>query len=385
MEKDPLVSIIINNYNYGRFLSEAIDSALAQTYKNMEVIVVDDGSTDNSKEIIGRYGDKIIPVLKENGGQGSAFNAGFKTCKGAYVYFLDADDMVLPFAAEYIVKAFSATKAIKVHWQLQVINEKSFLTGELLPADVPPDGNLEDKVLSEGPFYDWYFTPPTSGNAWKRDFLQKVLPMPERAFRIGADEYLLTLAPVYGEIQTLKDQLSCYRIHGNNNCFANNFDEGSINSSKVRFEACCTALHEHFEKSGIRSSIAGWKKKNFNYLWLERLQMAREDVEPIIPAGSTLILIDGNELGKNFTKTYNIKPFMEKNRVFWGLPGDDGDALQELERQQKLGADFIVFWWTSFWWIKQYPQFYKYLHNSFACVLNNDRLIAFNLKRKPVK
>lgn len=384
MEKDPLVSIIINNYNYGRFLEEAIDSALAQTYKNIEVIVVDDGSIDNSREIIGTYGDKIIPVLKENGGQGSAFNAGFKTCKGEYVYFLDADDMVLPFAAEYIVNAFCNTNAIKVHWQLQVMNEKSSLTGELIPADVPPDGNLKDKVLAEGPFYDWYFTPPTSGNSWRRTFLKQVMPLPEKAFRIGADEYFLTLAPVYGVIRTLPDQLSWYRIHGNNNCFGNNFDEAYIMSSKDRFEACCIALHKHFEKFGIHADIAEWKKKNFNYLWLERLQMARADVGSVIPAGSTLILIDGNELRENFTDTCRIKPFMEKNGVFWGLPGDDGDALQELERQQKLGADFIAFWWTSFWWMNQYQEFYKHLVNSFACVLNNDRLIAFDLKRKPV-
>jgi glycosyltransferase involved in cell wall biosynthesis len=68
----PLVSILINNYNYGRFLTEAIDSALNQTYSNIEVIVVDDGSTDNSQEIIKSYQDKIIPILKPNGGQASA-------------------------------------------------------------------------------------------------------------------------------------------------------------------------------------------------------------------------------------------------------------------------------------------------------------------------
>lgn len=65
-KKLPLVSIIINNYNYGRFLREAIDSALNQTYPHVEVIVVDDGSTDGSQEIITSYGDRVIPVLKEN-------------------------------------------------------------------------------------------------------------------------------------------------------------------------------------------------------------------------------------------------------------------------------------------------------------------------------
>src|SRR5258708_31462520 len=87
----PLVSIVINNYNYARFLSKAIDSALAQTYRNVEVIVVDDGSTHNSVQIIRAYGDRVVPVLKENGDHGSAFNAGFARSQGDPVWFLHAD------------------------------------------------------------------------------------------------------------------------------------------------------------------------------------------------------------------------------------------------------------------------------------------------------
>jgi glycosyltransferase involved in cell wall biosynthesis len=63
------VSIIINNYNYGSFLKDAIESSLNQTYPDTEVIVVDDGSTDNSRQIISSYEGLIIPVLKQNGGQ----------------------------------------------------------------------------------------------------------------------------------------------------------------------------------------------------------------------------------------------------------------------------------------------------------------------------
>src|SRR5213594_4513645 len=77
-----LASIIVNNYNYGRFLREAVDSALNQTYRNTEVIVVDDGSTDGSPDIIAGYGDRIVPILKQNGGQNSALNAGFSLSRG---------------------------------------------------------------------------------------------------------------------------------------------------------------------------------------------------------------------------------------------------------------------------------------------------------------
>src|SRR6201988_707109 len=90
-----LVTILINNYNYSRFLPYAIDSALAQTYRNIEVIVVDDGSTDNSREVLAKYAGRVIAVQKENGGQPTAFNAGFAASKGDIICFLDADDLFL--------------------------------------------------------------------------------------------------------------------------------------------------------------------------------------------------------------------------------------------------------------------------------------------------
>src|ERR687885_1217665 len=95
--ENSLVSILICNYNYAQYVKEAIDSALNQTYSNTEVIVIDDGSTDNSREIIASYGDKIIPILKQNSGQASAFNVGFAISKGDIICFLDSDDT---FSAE---------------------------------------------------------------------------------------------------------------------------------------------------------------------------------------------------------------------------------------------------------------------------------------------
>src|ERR1700722_4127599 len=87
-------SILLNNYNYGRYLGTAIESALKQTHADFELIIVDDGSTDNSREVIAGFKDpRIIPVLKENGGQASAFEAGIARATADYLAFLDADDL----------------------------------------------------------------------------------------------------------------------------------------------------------------------------------------------------------------------------------------------------------------------------------------------------
>src|SRR5687768_9956304 len=112
------VSIVINNFNYGEFLGEAIESALQQTYAPVEVIVVDDGSTDSSRQVISDF-SSVIPVLKSNGGQGSAMNAGFRVSTGAIICFLDSDDTLDREAIACAVPAIQAAGAVKVHWRLR--------------------------------------------------------------------------------------------------------------------------------------------------------------------------------------------------------------------------------------------------------------------------
>lgn len=96
MKKEPLVSIVIPVYNGENFLSEAIDSALAQTYKNIEIIVVNDGSKDNTEEIALSYGDKIRYFSKPNGGVSSALNLGIEKMQGEYFSWLSHDDLYAP-------------------------------------------------------------------------------------------------------------------------------------------------------------------------------------------------------------------------------------------------------------------------------------------------
>jgi glycosyltransferase involved in cell wall biosynthesis len=87
-----LVSIIIPTYNYAEYLPTALESCLGQTYKNLEIIVVDDGSTDNTKEVLERFKDKIVYIFQENAGVSAARNSGIKSATGDYIGFLDADD-----------------------------------------------------------------------------------------------------------------------------------------------------------------------------------------------------------------------------------------------------------------------------------------------------
>jgi glycosyltransferase involved in cell wall biosynthesis len=209
----PLLSIIVNNYNYDRFLRAAIDSALAQTYRNLEVIVVDDGSTDRSRDLIESYGQRISPVFKPNGGQGSSFNAGFATSRGDLVMFLDADDQTLPTMAAEVVRRWRPGVA-KVQFQLEMVDADGKPLGRHVPHfnDFVPNGDMRDRILRFGE----YPSAPSSGNVYARAALTKLMPLDESDWFISADTPLFMLTPFFGDVLTITVPLGRYRVHDTN-------------------------------------------------------------------------------------------------------------------------------------------------------------------------
>ncbi len=104
--KNTGVTVIIPCYNYARFLSQAIESCLAQGHKDLEVVVVDDGSTDNSVEVARSYGGSVRCIQQKNQGVGAARNLGMKEASHEFVVFLDADDMLAPGAVANFLKVY---------------------------------------------------------------------------------------------------------------------------------------------------------------------------------------------------------------------------------------------------------------------------------------
>jgi glycosyltransferase involved in cell wall biosynthesis len=287
-----LVSIIVTNYNYDRFLAAAIDSALGQTYPGVEVIVVDDGSTDRSQAIIEGYGDRVIPVIKANGGMGSAFNAGFARSHGEIVLFLDSDDLLLPGTVEATVAMFRSAGVAKVHWPLWEIDAEGEWMDRVVPQGELGQGDFREVTISLGP--DRYLSAPTSGNAWSRRFLESVLPVPEADFRQHADTYLYTLAPIFGTVRRLAEPGGCYRVHGRNDYACRPADE-KHRRNLVVFDRRAAALEKYLAAKGIAASSDAWRGHNPYYIWLQRLQLAAQEIKAIVPEGERFILVDENQ------------------------------------------------------------------------------------------
>jgi glycosyltransferase involved in cell wall biosynthesis len=117
------VSVIIPTYNYARFVGEAVDSVLAQTLPPLEVIVVDDGSTDGTAEVLARYGDRIRVLRQKNAGVAMARNAGIAAARGEYLAFLDSDDAWYPRKLELQMQRFAAEPELGlVHCGAEIID-----------------------------------------------------------------------------------------------------------------------------------------------------------------------------------------------------------------------------------------------------------------------
>lgn len=210
--RTPLVTVLIDTYNYGQYVEEAIASVLAQDFPetDREILVVDDGSTDDTPERLRRYGKAITYLPKANGGQASAFNFGLRRARGEIVAFLDADDYWLPGKLQRVVEEFEKNSDVgMVYHQIRHCYERERIfrdgTAPLFSGFLP--ANTNDLLK-----YEWY---PTSFLAFRRKALEPLLPIPE-ALTVQADSHLSGLVVFVAPIVGVPECLAVYRIHGAN-------------------------------------------------------------------------------------------------------------------------------------------------------------------------
>ncbi len=278
-----LASVVVNNHNYGRFVRAAIDSALAQTHHEVEVIVVDDGSTDDSQAIIATYGERITPIFKPNGGQASAINAGVARSQGEIIFLLDSDDILEPDIVEQVVTTFEADPdVVWVMFRLEVIDREGRRTGVLKPPAHMPrrDGYLRESILS---FPFDLVRMATSGNAFSASVLRTILPIPEAVYFSGADWYVSPLAGLFGRCVFLEDIGGGYRLHGgNDNWFerpAMTIDLAGIRKEIRLMDVSATAIQKFAGSAGAEH---GKQILSVSYLGARMVSLK------VLPAGHPL-------------------------------------------------------------------------------------------------
>ncbi len=207
----PAISVLINNYNYGRFIGRAIDSALAQEGPVAEIIVVDDGSTDQSRAVLEPYSDRVTLLFQENRGQAAAINAAVRASAGDILCFLDADDWWAPEKLHSISAAFNADARLSlVYHRLQPAFSDRKPTLKPIPRTLC-SGDLSLRLRRSAGC--WPF-PMTSAIAVRRNAWNAAGEIPEQ-FRISADFWLVGIYPFLGRVAALPGSLGFYRIHDN--------------------------------------------------------------------------------------------------------------------------------------------------------------------------
>jgi len=251
---NPLITVLVIVYNYGRFIEEAIDSVLAQEFAldKAEIIVVDDGSTDDTAERARKYGSKIQYHRKENGGQASALNFGIGKASGEIVTLLDADDFFLPGKLARVVEAFQGERSLgMVYHEIEVWNER---TGERRDWDfVAVSGDLHKEPKK----FVVYLTPPNLAISFRRSALKRLLPIPED-IRMVADCYLAALIPFIAPVLAIPEVLAIYRVHGANSHYTSDREVPiEARKSKLRmWQTVIAAMRKWLAENGYTRKLA---------------------------------------------------------------------------------------------------------------------------------
>jgi len=245
--KAPFFTVLIDTYNYGKYVEEAVTSALAQDFpvEEREILVVDDGSTDDTELRMRKFGEAIRYFRKPNGGQASAFNFGFERAKGEVVALLDADDLWLPGKLQLVHEAFNrnAEAGLVYHAfierditsRVEKDSGYSLVSGNLFPGR---------KTLLSYAIY------PTSTLAFRLAALRRLLPVPlELTFQ--ADVYLAGLIVFVAGVRALREPLAIYQMHGKNL-----YGGPGIERCKIKLESRMNT------REAVHDRIAEWLSLN---------------------------------------------------------------------------------------------------------------------------
>jgi hypothetical protein len=367
-------SIVVTNYNYARFLGKAIDSALSQTLDGVEVIVVDDGSTDESRSVIESYGDAIRPVFKENGGETAAINAGVRGVSGPFAICLDSGDTLAPTAIENAAALFEPG-VTRVFWRLWEVDEDGQRTGRIQPSwGYPADGDLRAATLERGP--DAYVSPPQSGNAFSTDVLIRACPLPGRDRGTGsahAGAFLVDLAGLLGRARGLPEPAGTYRVQAAND-WAPLGRAAKLERDGRVYDERCRRLERYCKELGLSADSEDWRRRSS----LMRTVRAKQELDELVPVEAALTVLDHGEVDIAVAGQHAVTQFPEKNGEYAGPPADDDEAVRALERLREERGGFFAVLWPAFWWFETYPRFSSLLESTAARVRCTEDLHVYS-------
>ncbi|WP_263143608.1 glycosyltransferase [Pseudomonas sp. RIT-PI-AD] len=232
----PRVTLVVPVYNGADFVVQTLEALLAQTYANLQVIVIDDGSTDDSAAVLAPYGDRVTLLRRENRGQAATLNQGWEMAEGSLLGYLSADDTLEPHAVARLVETFERQPAaVMVYPDYWLFDAEGQLLKKI---EAPPFVYAE--VVLEGA------CPVGPGALFRRELLQRVGGWDARLRQIPDWEFLLRVG-LCGEVLHCAEPLASFRVHEGSQTFAA--------SNEARSGEYAYALDKYFRRDDVPAAI----------------------------------------------------------------------------------------------------------------------------------
>jgi glycosyltransferase involved in cell wall biosynthesis len=254
VETQPLVSVLVPNYNYAGYIGEALQSVLEQSYSNFEIVVCDDGSTDDSVDVVERCAAKdrrIRLIRKENGGAASALNRAYEAAKGDVICILDADDAYYPAKLGAVVDGFRSNEwGLLVH-PLMIVDSDGRTIQRKPAFSNFEKGWIADEVVRRGARWSYM---EASAVCLRRSVAGLIFPIPEKYFSTWADAYVCTMAAMIAPVGYIDRTLSTYRLHGSNVSGFSSLDADHGEKAMDGYRRLVRGVNERVDSLGLSSS-----------------------------------------------------------------------------------------------------------------------------------
>lgn len=397
----PKVTIAIPTYNRAELLGSSLRSALAQTYSNFDVLVVDNASTDDTETVVKSFGDSRIKYVRNeiNIGLFRNWNRAIELNNSPYLTIFQDDDELLPEFIQESVEAlngdscaaFSFTRASGIDMNSEPVP---------LPGEYPIGGVISGVE---------YLYRIVGGSNWvihastvmmRSSVLAEVGPFdtPHSNHSIDINLYYKMMAR-YNVIfiPKLLGRVRCHAGQDTQRTFYSSRGTGPLATVAERTDAIAHLLKSNlaedisyrqwladrlFYLSMRRSELTSELVPELNLSWAERIEIVKNEIMALIAPGETFILVDEDQWGAEIVHDRHIIPFLERDGHYWGVPPDDFTAVQELERLRRDGVNLIVFGWPAFWWLDYYSGLRKHLLSRYRLLLKNSRLIVYNIQEE---
>ena len=399
MTPESKVTIAIPTYNRSELLKGSLEGVLAQDYADFQVIVLDNASTDDTEAVVGSFADSRITYARSetNIGAFRNWNRAIEINSSPYLSILSDDDVLLPgFIRESVLAldnhphaAFSAAQVDFID-----INGDPLHVTDTELSDKLPEGLINGLEFIHHIVDGRKWILRTSAVMFRASALAVVGPfdIPHSKYMNDLNLYLRMAAQFdivfiakLAQIRFHVGQDSQVSFHGGTGPLAvmAEYTDGiayllhspRAEDTSYRQWLAERLLHINMRRSEFTSQLL----PELNLSWSERLQIAIQEIAAVIPAGKRFILVNDNQWGSEMLPEFHSLPFLEHDGQYWGAPPDDQTAIRELERMRQAGASFMVIGWPAFWWIDYYSKLRNYLSSNFRCVLQNSRLIVFDL------